>query len=141
MINIRPLIEQHLRSAVPEFIEVAGAADLANVMQGRVAAPGCYVFQERATARPDNVIGATVQRVTLQVAVITVVRNVKDSRGTDAADASAGLQQSVQTALLGWQADAAVDPLEYVGGVLVSFANGYFIWKDSYQTYQFIRSI
>jgi hypothetical protein len=141
MINVRPLIEQRLRAEIPAFKEVAGAAGLSSILQGRIADPGCYVFQERSTAENSDLVGATMQRVTLLVAVITVVRNVRDSRGADAADASSEFQDSIQTALLGWQPHESADPMEFVAGALVSFANGFLIWKDTYKTYQFIRSI
>jgi hypothetical protein len=72
--------------------------------------------------------------------VLIVVRNVKDTRGSDAADASYGLQASLKTALLGWCPDAGADPMEYSSGALVSFANGFFIWKDTFITHQFIRA-
>lgn len=141
MINIRPLIEARLRAQVPAFKEVAGAADLTNILQGRIAAPGCYVFQERSSVGSNDLVGAVMQRVTQQFAVITIVRNVKDSRGADAADYSQSLQATVQTALLGWIPHPNALPIEYVSGALVSFANGFFIWKDLYQTTQYIRSV
>lgn len=141
MINCRPLIEQRIKEQVTEFKEVAGSADLSNILQARVSDPGCYVFQERTVAKSNEMIGLTRQQVTIRFAVIIVVRNVKDSRGVDAADISALLQESVRIALLGWIPHDACDPIEYVDGNLVSFANGFFVWKDSYQTFQFIRSL
>lgn len=141
MINIRPLIEQRLRAEIPAFKEVAGAAGLSNILQGRIADPGCYIFQERKTAETSALVGATMQRVTVLIAVVTVVRNVRDGRGADAADTSQEFQADIQTALLGWQPHESADPMEFVGGALVSFSNGFLIWKDTYKTYQFIRSI
>jgi hypothetical protein len=81
-----------------------------------------------------------MQRLAVSFAVLIVVRNVKDARGADAADASYTLQAALKTALLGWCPDASADPLEYSGGALVSFANGFFIWKDTFITHQFIRA-
>ncbi len=140
MSNLRPLIESRIRAQIPDFKEVAGAADMANIMAGRLSDAGCYVFQERVVAAESNLIGATMQKLTVSFAVLIVVRNVKDARGSDAADASYGLQTSLKTALLGWCPDAGADPLEYGGGALVSFANGFFIWKDTFITHQFIRA-
>ncbi len=141
MINIRPLIEQRLRAEIPDFKEVGGAASLANILQGRISDPGCYVFQERNSAANNDSVGATMQRVTELIAVVTIVRNVRDSRGSDAADTSQAFQANIQTALLGWQPHPSTDSMEFVSGALVSFDNGFLIWKDTYKTYQFIRSI
>jgi hypothetical protein len=138
--NLRPLIEARVREEIPNFKEVAGAADLANVMAGRLSDAGCYIFQERVTATESDLIGATMQRLAVSFAILIAVRNVKDARGGDAADASYLLQDLLKTALLGWSPDASADPLEYGGGALVSFTNGFFVWKDSFITHQFIRT-
>ena len=138
--NLRPLIEARIRSQIPEFKDIAGAADLANVMSGRLSDSGCYIFQERVTVTESDLVGATMQRLAVSFALLIVVRNVKDVRGGDAADASFLLQDLIKSALLGWAPDASTDPLEYSGGALVSFANGFFIWKESFVTHQFIRA-
>lgn len=140
MSNLRPLIEARISTQIPAFKEVAGAADMANIMAGRLTDSGCYIFQERVTATDSQLVGATMQRLTVAFAVLIVVRNVKDARGGDAADASYTLQAALKTALLGWAPDASAEPLEYSGGALVSFASGFFIWKDTFTTHQFIRS-
>ena len=140
MINIRPLIQQRIKDEVLAFSEVAGAANLENIMAGRISSPGCYIFKERSQPQGGDLIGITMQRVILRYAVIIIVKNVADARGADAADESETLQESVRTALLGWQPSPEADPIEYADGALISFANGFFIWRDTYQTYQFIRS-
>lgn len=140
MVNLRPLIQARISSQVTDFKEVAGAADMTNIMAGRLTDQGCYIFQERVTAEASVLINATRQRITINIAVIIVVRNVKDARGGDAADTSFALQSNLKTALLGWTPDDSADPMEYGGGALVSFANGFFIWKDTFTTHQFIRS-
>ena len=141
MINIRPLIEQRLRNEVADFKEVAGAADLVSVLKGRLADRGCYVLQEAESAGKNPLIGAVMQENVEHYAIIIVVRNVRDARGTDAADACHALRASAKDALLGWIPDDSCGALEKVSGKLVNFMDGFFIWKDSYQTYQFIRSI
>lgn len=141
MSNLRPLIETRIRTQVPTLKEVAGAADMANIMSGRLTDQGCYIFQERITATENHMVGTTIQRVAISFVVLIVVRNVRDARGADAADASYTLQASIKSALLGWSPDASADLLEYSGGALFSFSNGFFIWKDTFNTHQFIRAI
>jgi len=139
MINLRPLIEQRIKDEVIAFSEVAGAAGLENIMKGWIASPGCYIFKERSQPQGGDMIGATMQRVILRYAVIIIVKNVRDARGSDAADESNMLQEAIRTALLGWQPSPLADPIEYADGALISFKDGFFIWRDTYQTYQFIR--
>jgi hypothetical protein len=139
VINLRPLIETRLKT-ITEFKEVAGAADLSNILQGRMSDPGCYVFQERSVASENSMATAVVQRVVLQFAVIIVVRNVKDSKGSDAADTSYALQSSVITALIGWTPDSNSEPMEYVSGNLLSFDNGFLTYKNTFKTAQYLRS-
>lgn len=141
MTNVRPLIEQRIKTRVAEFKEVAGAADIANVLQGRVSDPGCYIFQERETAAENSMATAVVQRVVLQFAVIIVVRNVKDSKGADAADTSHALQSSVIAALTGWTPDSNSEPMAYVSGNLLAFDNGFLTYKNTFKTAQYLRSI
>jgi hypothetical protein len=140
VINLRPLIETRLKT-ITDFKEVAGAADLANILQGRMSDPGCYVFEERETAGENSLATAVVQRVMQQFSVIIVVRNVKDSKGADAADTSYSLQASVITALVGWTPSANAEPLEYVSGSLVSFENGFLIYKNTFKTAQYLRAL
>lgn len=139
--NLRPLIEDRIRLKVPAFKEVAGAADMTNIMAGRLTDQGCYVFQERITTTDSQLVGATQQRCAVYFACIVIVRNVKDARGADAADTSYNLQTSLKNALLGWSPDGNADLMEYSGGALASFANGFYIWKDTFKTYQYIRDI
>jgi hypothetical protein len=140
MINIRPLLEARLRAFVPELTEVAGAAGLASIAKARLSDGGCYLFQERIAASPNGMINATMQRLTETIAVLIVVRNVQDARGGDAADAVFALRALINAALLDWQPDPGADPLEYGGGTLVTFADGFLIWKDSYMTNQYLRA-
>ena len=140
MENLRPFIEARIKAQVAEFKEVEGASDLQNITANRLSDPGCYVFSESVFVTPNTVIGKTMQQVTLTFAVVIVLKNVKDARGSDAADVSNTLQESVRTALLGWQPHSVADPMEYAGGTLVSFSNGFFIWRESYRTIQYIRS-
>jgi hypothetical protein len=140
MENLRPLIEARIRAQVTDFKEVAGASDLQNITANRLSDPGCYVFEESVKIMANRTINSVTHMVTLQFAIVIVLKNVKDARGSDAADVSHGLQNSIRLALLGWKPHSTTDQMEYSGGVLVSFANGFFIWRDSYTTNQLINS-
>lgn len=134
MMNLRCAIENRIRKTCLDFKEVAGSADLVNVLAGRFADPGCYVFYDRTAAQSSESEAPIIQRVEMFVGVVIVVRNVRDSRGGDAADISWQLQNQIRKALLGWAVNADFDPVSYVGGNLINFDNGFHIWKDSFKT-------
>lgn len=140
MINIRPLTQQHIRDQIASFSEVSGASDLTSLLKGRLLDRGCYVFPDRVSAGSNEVKNAVLQRVNPQLAVVTVVYNVKDARGEDAADVSFVYQEAVRSLLLGWRPHADFELYEYAGGNLVSFLNGFYIWKDSFKTQSIIQS-
>jgi hypothetical protein len=134
-------METRIRAQIPAFKEVAGAADLGSILAGRVSAPGCYLFTERDTAGANSLINGVSQRVVELMAIVTVVRNVRDARGTDADDENKLLRNLVSAALLNWTPDATHEPLEYVGGQAISFANGFLFYKSTYSTATQIRAV
>lgn len=140
MINIRPLIEAQLVAQTTGFNEISGASDLQSILVNRFADPGCYVFQERISVNKNTSTSKVIQQIDAIYAAVIVIRNVKDSRGTDAADAGFVLQTDVMTALLNWKPHTEYTPLEYSGGSLVYFSNGFYVWKDSYKTSTQIQS-
>lgn len=140
MINIRPLIEARIKAQIPDFKEVAGASDMASLFAGRIADNGCYIIQDSERASPNTRINAVSQENTEHYAVLIVVRNVRDSRGSDAADVCHTLRAQVLTCLLGWEPDSTITPFEKVDGRLISFADGFYIWKETYKTSQLIRN-
>jgi len=139
--NVRPLIQAQVLAAIPEFKEVAGASNLAAIVQGRLVDNGCYIFREKASPEASEMANGVMQRITTSIALVIVVRNVATASGVDADDASFKLQNKLKQALLGWVPEPNASPLHFSGGALVSFANGFHIWKDSYTTEQFIRAI
>jgi hypothetical protein len=138
--TLRSLVEARIAAQVTAFREVAGSASLEEVLKGRLVDKGCYIFEEADAAGKNEVVQVTRQRVTVQLGVVLVVRNVRGDRGEDASDANKTLRDSVQTALLGYEFTGGYEPMEYIGFRLVSFANGFFITKASYRTRYFIRS-
>jgi hypothetical protein len=141
MSTLRALVEARIAAEVTDFREVAGAAGLTNILQGRIAAPGCYVYQEGSDAATNKMANIVSQREVIQLAIVIAVKNIRDGRGGDADDVSQALRDSVRAALLGWEPDGGYEMLEKVGHKLVSFANGFLVTKDVYRTAHMIRSI
>lgn len=141
MSTLRQLMELRLRAQITAFKEVAGAADLSSILTGRVSAPGCYIFTERDKADANNLLNGVSQRIVESMAIVTVVRNVRDARGTDADDENKALRKLVSTALLNWVASPEYEPMEYGGGQLISFSNGFHFYKSTYLSASLIRAI
>lgn len=140
MINIRPVIETRISGQIANLGEVAGASSLAEILKGRLVHRGVYIYPERKSAEANRLVGTVSQRVSVQFGIVSVVRNVRDSRGADAADVSAVLQDEIEGAMLGWTPHGNFDAIEYAGGRLVSLIGGFYIWLDSYRTATHIRS-
>jgi hypothetical protein len=134
------MIEARIRTQVTDFKEVAGAAGIANILSGRIAHLGCYVYQVGSEAGVNKMANIVSQREVIQLAVVITIKNVQDGRGGDADDASQALRDSVRAALLGWEPDGGYEMLEKVDHKLVSFANGFLVTKDVYRTAHHIRS-
>lgn len=141
MINIRPLIQDRIKAKVLAAKEVAGASSITEVIKGRMANNGIYVFQVSDQAGNNSLINKVSQRDTEQYGVLFVVHNVKDARGADAADQCFALRAAALDALLGWTPDSSYEMLEKVSGKLISMVNGFYVWLDVYKTASLIRSI
>jgi hypothetical protein len=141
MSTLRQLMEQRISAQITAFKEVAGAANLESILTGRVSAPGCYIFTERDTAGANSLVTGVSQRVAILMAIVTVVRNVRDVRGTDADDENKVLRDLVSTALLNWTPSESYEPMEYGGGQPISFTSGFLYFKSTYSTAAQIRAI
>ena len=138
--NVRPLIQARVQAQVPAFKTVAGASSLEAIKSGRLMDAGCYVYRESQKAEASELVNGVMQRITVSIGVVIAVRNVVSASGVDADDTNFNLQNSLKTALLNWTPEPYSTPLQFGGGVLVSFANGFHLWKDTFITQQFIRA-
>jgi len=141
MTTLRQLVEEAVADAALGFKEVAGAADLKSILSGRVTTPGCYVYRERATAKPNSTgTQLIVQSRTQYVGLLIATRSVQDARGGINADENEEFCDLIQDALLGLIVDEYHSPLEYAGGKLVLMANGLHYWQEIYYSTRNIRS-
>jgi hypothetical protein len=144
MTPLRPLIEQRIIEQVTGFEEVRGAASIAQMIDARgvlFVDRGCYVFQDRiATGATDSPTASSLG-VWPQFAVVVTVRNVRDATGIDAADVAFDLLNGVRVALQGWTpVFGETSAMQYTGGQLISFENGFLTWRDTYRVNQYIQT-
>lgn len=140
--TIRQSIEQQIlqQDTGNRFREVAGAANLRSVLEGRVSTPACYVFRLRNSAGRNELDNAVNQRVVESYAVVIVTDNKRDTRGGDSSDENELLCQQVDQALLNWKPDPEAEPMEYGGGSLVAMKDGCFFWQEIYKTARLRRA-
>jgi len=138
--TLRQILEARISNESNVFREVAGAASLDAILKGRMASPGCYLFNERDNAGANQVLTIVSQRVVKQIAVVTVVGNVRSSSGADSSDESEAVRDVISGLLLGHIPSPEHEAIEFVGGGLVTFINGLYVWKDTYRTANQIRS-
>lgn len=138
-----PTVRQELEERVQQkcnFKEVAGAASLEAILNGRVTAPGCYIYKANISAKGKDLRGGTSQIIDEQYAFVVVTRNVRDARQGDGSDINELECQKLEAAVLGWSPPGTGDPMAYRGGRLVSLQHGYFYWQEIYSTQRLKRS-
>jgi|LakMenE01Jun11ns_1017448.scaffolds.fasta_scaffold9631684_1 hypothetical protein len=141
MENIRPATQSRLKNNVTELKEVAGAASLAQILQGKKTDKGAYVFQTRESASSGLSTQLVIQNVDVQVSVVTTIYCVSDSMGGDAADASHDLRELIKAELIGWEPSVNFEPMEFAGGDLISFLDGFYVWRDNFTSRTIIQQI
>lgn len=140
MTTLRRMVEDKIAGASLGFKEVAGAADLKSILEGRVSYPGCYIYRERNLVTPNKGGNFISQLKTQSIALIVTTRNVQDVRGGINADACEDYCDLIEAQLLGWQPSTYYTPIEYSGGGLVLLKDGFHYWRDVYQASVTIRS-
>lgn len=139
--SLRSQVELQVTNNTTGFSEVAGSADLTKVLTGNITDNGCYIFSEGETAGPPELVhNVMCQEVTEQISLITTVKNVVGLRQITADDECAALRLELHNALLGFE-PVDYEPLTYVGGRLLSFTKGFYIYKSTYTTKTSINSI
>ena len=102
--------------------------------------PCVAVFGLRETAsRNEMGIGSGPRhRVTVTLRLLTLARDVTDTRGQAAMHQLVNLRVDLKAALLGLIPDTGHDPLEYVGGSLAHASAGTVAWIDDFQSAHYL---
>ena len=137
------LVIDRLVEKVPELKVVEGAADLAAAAESGVRQFPCAFVIPLADSPSELELatGSTQQRLSSQLGVIMVVRNLRDARGQNALVDLTVLRKLVHEAIYGWTPDAQVfDPLTRGGGRILQLDNQTLWWQDDYATASYLRS-
>lgn len=117
---------ERLRAQVGSpFALVEGAAELAILGNAQPnALPAAYVYTAEEAAEPNERIGAVLQRVEVDIAVVVIAGNVSDATGAAAASDVESLKRFVRSALVGWEPEVADDIITNVGARIVRVRDG-----------------
>lgn len=135
-------IADRLRLVVTDFKKVAGAADFASAEADLITTPSGYVIPLADTAQPNVLLGYSAeQHVIERCGICLAVTNARDVRG-DAVNAPLeNLRKKVIQALLGFQAQADYDPIQYGGGQILKLDVTTLWWRVDFITGYYERKI
>ncbi len=118
--TLRQAIEARIKDQVPEFVEVAGASSIENVLKNAINTPACYVLLEREFTKADADTQPEYEPLWQSYAVVFAVQNVRNPRGSDASDDCELLRDAVKAALIkDWQPASNTERFRYRGGVVI----------------------
>jgi hypothetical protein len=140
ILDLQPVIDR-IKARVPALRQVAGAAGLEAVLEGRgtVTAPAAFVLlREERGGEPDT-YGAADQVIDALFAVVLLIDRPGDAMGQRAAVELQPLRAAVRQALSGWVFDAQTgEPVLFERGLLLDFGPSRTCWSDEFSlTYYF----
>lgn len=125
-----------LRTQCPQLKDVLPASDLAAIKeQPPLRFPTAYVLAVRESGSGNRYMtGAVAQRRQMTVAIMLLVKNVRDARGGAATTDMDALRILVDDALFGWLPSQEYEPLVFQRGSLMQMHGGELWWQDEYTT-------
>lgn len=134
MISLSPLITQLAGPPVgfglPWFRTVAGAAEFAQVRREALPLPACWIVR---SADKEDSAGERASNVTLGFDVVLALENTRTQRAGETDDALLTYRLAVKNALLGWEIETDVRPLQFAGGRVLEYTATDLYWADHYQ--------
>ena len=134
MADPAPLIRARLKAEIPELRAVRGTVDFAAIGRNLITFPAAFVFLAADGATPNTrAVGAFVQNITADVAVVLCVKGANDPTGEKTSDELEDLRAKIRTALIGWEPESGFEPVGLRQGKLLGFKDGVAFWQDTYQ--------
>ena len=127
-----------LKAQVPALKAVGTAADLALARANAAASvqfPRAYVLTVAETGQNNRFLsGGVAQHRQVRLAVVLVVRNVRDASGVAAGGDMQTLRALTDAALFGYTPADFIEPLMFDAGKLLALQDGELWWQDEYLT-------
>ncbi|MEP0235538.1 hypothetical protein [Roseibium sp.] len=138
--SLVPEIIARLKPVETPFKAVSGAADFALVEKRRLGSPAAFVMvAEEVAGDNERINGTVLQRLETDVAVVIVADNVSDARGGATADDIEDLKSFVRTQLIGFEPEAAEEPLTHISGKLLKARGGTVWFEDLYAAASYLE--
>ena len=135
MISLSPVID--LLSKKPNgfadiwFRRVDGIAEGEQIKTEAMPMPACWLMRESEKSQHAGELTELVT-VTFNV-VIGIASHRQHKKQNEADEALLRYRQEVKSLLIGYSLpNADTDPIDYSGGRLMSYADGYMYWVDTY---------
>ena len=133
---LRELVIARLRAQVPDLRRVGSALDLAGAraeIKGQY--PCAFVMTVAEAGGPARYMtGRVAQKRTPRIAVVLMVRNMRDGTGLAASSDMDALRAQTDAALFGWLPDELHSPLVFSSGKLLGLLDNELWWQDEYTT-------
>jgi hypothetical protein len=113
--KVQPIIDRLKAVSTTLGGRIAGAAEFsAEVEAARLSLPCAFVLRASGEASEAATLGAVVQMLTEDFAIVVAVDASADGRGQAAAEALDDVMADLIAGLLGWSPDATHNAFEYV---------------------------
>jgi hypothetical protein len=136
--NIEPWLVRLKASCPSVQNRVFAAVELANTEPAALQTPCVFVVPLSETASNKSTVSG--QPVTVQVAIVSVVKNVSDARGGAAYNALDAVRLEVKAALTGFHDAGMVSRAVYLGGSLNYFDDLIVSWVDRFEFAYFLEN-
>ncbi|MRD73297.1 hypothetical protein HCX48_00475 [Rhodocyclus tenuis] len=134
MISLRPLISRLEQKPVGFagvwFRQVAGAAEFARIRPDALPLPAAWIV--RAADKVQHA-GERAENITLAFDVVIAIENARSHTHGETDDVLLKYRLAVKTALLGWEIEPNVRPLNFAGGQVLEYTDGDLYWRDRYE--------
>ncbi len=133
--RIKSIIDQ-LIAQCPSLTDVKPAASLVAVEVDDPALPIAYVYSvsERSPVDPDS--STIQQRQEQRFAVLIAANSLDIDTGVDQMEDA---RDEIRAALIGFEPDNTMDPVESAEGEVVSIEGDLMWWRDEFRTWKYIR--
>lgn len=135
MISLTPLINQLTPPpagfAPAWFRQVAGAAEFAQVRIEALPLPACWLVRaaDKEEAADNEGLAADFG---LGFDVIIAIENTRTQRAGETDDLLLMYRHAVRARLQGWEIEADVRPIKFMGGRVLEYTENDIYWSDRY---------
>lgn len=100
----------------------------------RSGLPIAFIYSEKESAYPNEMVGTTIQRVAKRFCIITAAQP-----STSITEPIEDIRDQLKYALIGWCPDINHEPIEIIGSEIIDISSSVVWWKDTFETFTYNR--